>query len=143
MSDIEVDSIWVYESDDSKVQVNNFYEGVVSFYGDDRKYGELSESDFLNYFTPFNGLEKEVKVEVKENRYFHVHYGYIDIYGGTGRGSTVADFRGMLNHKEFNDLVLKDSLSKPVELKSVFILTWVEMSKEDCEEFLRGGNNGK
>lgn len=136
MSNIGVDSVWVYESDGSKVQVSNFYEGVVSFYGDDGKYGELNEDSFLKYFTPFNGLEKEVK-EVKERRYFYVQYSYTDAYGSTGFGCTVADFTGMLNHKKFNELVLKSSLSKTVELKSVFIITWVEMSKEDCEDFLR------
>lgn len=74
-------------------------------------------------------------------RYFYVQYSYTNVYGGTGVGCTTADFKGMLNHREFNSLVKKDYLNKNVKLDSVFILTWVEMSKGDCEEFLRGSGD--
>lgn len=60
------------------------------------------------------------------NRYFYVQYS---CKGGVGAISMVS--KGMLNSKEFKDFMK----SRLPNLRNVFILGWVEMTKEDSEAF--------
>ena len=64
-----------------------------------------------------------------KNRYFYVQYS---CEGGVGAISMVS--KGMLNSKEFKDFMK----SRLPNLRNVFILGWVEMSKEDSEAFNYG-----
>lgn len=61
-----------------------------------------------------------------KNRHFYVHYS---CEGGEGAISMVS--KGMLNSKEFKDFMKKHQPN----LRNVFILGWVEMTKEDSEAF--------
>lgn len=67
-------------------------------------------------------------MRIDKLRYFHVHYSF---EGGVGSVST--EVGGMLNHKSFKE-DMKKSFPK---YNNVFILSWVEMSKEDFEDFIK------
>ena len=64
-----------------------------------------------------------------KNRYFYIQYS---CEGGVGAISMVS--KGMLNSKEFKDFMK----SRLPNLRNIFILGWVEMSKEDSEAFNYG-----
>lgn len=67
-----------------------------------------------------------------DNRYFYVQYS---CEGGVGTIAMVS--KGMLNSKEFKDFMK----SRFPNLRNVFILGWVEMTKEDSEAFNYGGTD--
>ena len=61
-----------------------------------------------------------------KNRYFYIQYS---CEGGVGAIPMVS--KGMLNSKAFKDFMK----SRLPNLRNVFILGWVEMTKEDSEAF--------
>lgn len=76
-----------------------------------------------------------MKIDTKESskRYFYVQYS---ISGGIGAVAIHID--GMLNRKRFVEY-LKQVIQEPVY--NLFILSWVEMSKEDFEAFVVEDDN--
>lgn len=61
-----------------------------------------------------------------KDRYFYVQYS---CEGGAGAISMVS--KGMINSRGFKDFMK----SRFPDLRNVFILGWVEMTKEDSEAF--------
>lgn len=64
-----------------------------------------------------------------KNRYFYVQYSFKD-----GVGAIPIESKGMLNNEGFKNFIKKQNPN----LRNVFILGWIEMTKEDSEAFNGG-----